>query len=150
MLRKNSSKELWILDWISKSWRPLSSGRIRLDEQLQPFQALLEEFLEAQGLSPNCGIPECQQICLHVLQHLYVCMGDPDKAVFPYLIEGVSIGTDTPILPSNCFPKQDPPEDYQPPLLTVHHTDWMSAEESPEIVQELIDKEVASGWVNQF
>ena len=26
----------------------------------------------------------------------------------------------------------------------------MSAEESPEIVQELIDKEVASGWVNQF
>jgi hypothetical protein len=45
---------------------------------------------------------------------------------------------------------QSPPEDYQPPLLTVHHTNWMSAEESPDIVQELIDREVAAGWVQAF
>ena len=69
------------------------------------------------------------------------CMDDPDKAIFPYLIEEVPIGTDVLILPSNCFPKQDPPEDYQPPLLT---------EVSPDIVQELIDKEVTAGCVKQL
>ena len=77
-------------------------------------------------------------------------MGDPDTAIFPYLLEGVPIGSDVPIAPSNCFPLQPTPEDYQPPLLSVHHTNWASAEESPEVVQTLIDKEVDAGWVQKF
>ena len=37
-----------------------------------------------------------------------------------------------------------------PPLLSVHHTHRQSAEDEPSIVQELIDKEVAEGWVTPF
>lgn len=59
------------------------------EDQIQPFRRLLAEFLEAQGLSPDWSVPEGQQIRLHILQQLCACMDDPDKAVFPYLIEGV-------------------------------------------------------------
>ena len=91
----------------------------------------------AYGISPDRSVPDKQRIRLHLLQQLWMCMDDPDKAVLPYLTDGVPIGSDTPILPYNCFPLQAVPDDYQPPLLTVHHTNWMSAEESPEIVQHL-------------
>lgn len=120
------------------------------EDQLLPFRRLLDEFLEAQGVSPDWSVPTGQQICLHILHQLSKCMSDPDDAIFPYLIEGVPIGTDVPIVPSNCFPLQSVPDDYQPPLLSVHHTNWSSAEESPDIVQSLIDKEVDAGWVQRF
>jgi len=35
-------------------------------------------------------------------------------------------------------------------LLSVHHANFQSAEDEPEIVQELINKEVDSGWVTPF
>ena len=118
--------------------------------QLAPFRELLEEFLLAQGTVPDWSVPADQPICLHVLKQLCQCMDDPDTAVFPYLIDGVPIGTDTPILPSNYFPEQPIPDDFDPPLLTVHHTNWMSAEESPDVVMPLIQKEVDEGWVSKF
>ena len=119
-------------------------------EQLQPFRVLVDEFLQAQGIYPDWSVPAGQQISLHALAQFSQCMGDPDKAIFPYLISGVPIGSDTPIVPSQCFPLQPTPDDYQPPLLTVHHTNWASAEDEPEIVQDLIDKEIAAGWVQCF
>ena len=91
------------------------------EEQLQPFRALLGEFLEAQGHVPDWSVPSGQQICLHILHQLSLCMEDPDVAIFPYLLDGVPIGSDVPITPSHCFPLQPVPEDYQPPLLSVHH-----------------------------
>ena len=42
------------------------------------------------------------------------------------------------------------------PLSLIHlcyrciHTNWSSAEDDPETVRELIQKEVDSGWVEQF
>ena len=120
------------------------------DEQLQPFRVLVDKFLQAQGIYPDWSVPAGQQICLHALAQFSQCMDDPDKAIFPYLISGVPIGSDTPIVPSQCFPLQPTPDDYQPPLLTVHHTNWASAEDEPEIVQDLIDKEIAAGWVQCF
>ena len=120
------------------------------EEQLAPFRVLIGEFLAAQGHVPDWSVPDGQQICLHILHQLSQCMGDLDLAIFPYLLEGVPIGSDVPITPSNCFPLQPTPEDYDPPLLSVHHTNWASAEESPEVVQSLIDKEVDAGWVQKF
>ena len=120
------------------------------DEQLSPFKQLVGEFLEAQGYTPDWSVRAGQQICLHILHQLSKVMGDPDSAIFPYLLEGVPIGSGVAIEPSNCFPLQPVPEDYQPPLLSVHHTTWASAEEAPDIVQTLIDKEVDAGWVQKF
>ena len=59
----------------------------------------------------------------------------------PYLIERVPIGSNTPILPSQLFFLcKRVPEDCQPPLLTVHHTNWMSAEDSPDSDKEVVGK----------
>ena len=119
-------------------------------EQLAPFRRYLDEFLMAQGHMPDWSIPKDQNISLFVLQHLCLCMGDPDTALFPYLIEGVPLGINETIAPSKCFPLQPASHEFDPPLLSVHHTNWSSAEEDPEVVNELIQKEIDSGWVEQF
>ena len=51
-----SSKELWILDWISKSWRPLSSGRIRLDllrSSFNHFRLFWKNSSKPKGYHPT-------------------------------------------------------------------------------------------------
>lgn len=119
-------------------------------EQVAPFKRFLDEFLLAQGLEPNWTVPKDQNLCLYILQHMCVCMNDPDTALFPYLIEGVPLGIHEEITPSGCFPLQAQDAEFDPPLLTVHHTNWSSAEDDPATVQELIDKEVNAGWVDIF
>jgi hypothetical protein len=77
-------------------------------------------------------------------------MHDPDVSLFPYLIAGVPLGIDEDIQPSLCFPSNPPDNPYDPPLLSIHHTNWQSAEDAPDTVQELIDQEIVAGWVSQF
>lgn len=120
------------------------------EEQLNPFRAFINEFLLAQGIQPDWSIPPDQQLCLHILQQLCSCMLDPDVHLFPYLISGVPLGIDEVIQPSNCFPLTQHDLPFDPPLLSVHHTNWQSAEDEPSVDQELIDKEVAEGWVTEF
>ena len=119
-------------------------------EQLAPFRRFLDEFLMAQGHVPDWTIPKDQNIALFILQRLCQCMEDPDTDLFPYLIEGVPLGINENIAPSKCFPLHPPSTEFDPPLLSVHHTNWSSAEDDPETVRELIQKEVDSGWVEQF
>lgn len=119
-------------------------------EQVAPFKRFLDEFLLAQGLEPNWTVSKDQNLCLYILQHMCVCMNDPDTAPCPYLIEGVPLGIHEEITPSGCFPLQAQDAEFDPPLLTVHHTNWSSAEDDPATVQELIDKEVNAGWVDIF
>ena len=119
-------------------------------EQLQPFKQFIDEFLMAQGLQPDWSVPADQKLCLHILQQLCGCMHDPDVSLFPYLINGVPLGIDEDILPSKCFPINQSEAIYEPPLLSVHHTNWQSAEDDPSTVQALIDKEVDAGWVSRF
>ena len=112
------------------------------EEQLLPFKRFLDEFLLAQGIQPDWSIPPDQQLC-----H---CMQDPDSDLFPFLISGVPLGINEDILPSKCFPLNPTDTPYDPPLLSVHHTNWQSAEDDPTTVQELINKEVDAGWVEPF
>ena len=77
-------------------------------------------------------------------------MQDPDSDLFPFLISGVPLGINEDILPSKCFPLNPTDTPYDPPLLSVHHTNWQSAEDDPTTVQELINKEVDAGWVEPF
>ena len=120
------------------------------EEQIRPFRNFVEEFLLAQGMTPDWSTPPDQQLCLHILQQLCECMRDPDTSLFPYLIAGVPLGIKEDIMPSRCFPINQPDVPFEPPLLSLHHTNWQSAEDEPEIVQELINKEVDSGWVQPF
>ena len=118
-------------------------------DQLQPFRKFLDEFLLAQGNQPDWSVPRDQQLCLFIIQKLCQCMQDPDSALFPYLIEGVPLGIEE-IQPSHCFPTQVSDIPFEPPLLSVHHTNWQSAEDEPSIVMELIQKEIDAGWVVPF
>ena len=77
-------------------------------------------------------------------------MQDPDTALFPYLINGVPLGINETITPSGCFPINQPEAPFDPPRLSLHHTNWQSAEDEPTVVQELIDKEIDAGWVAEF
>eukprot|EP00435_Cladocopium_sp_Y103_P059010 s698_g21.t1 len=119
-------------------------------EQLIPFRRFLDEFLLAQGLTPDWTVPPDQQLCLYILQQLCQCMQDPDTSLFPYLITGVPLGIHDAIEPSKCFPLNSTDSPFDHPMTSVHHVNWQSAEDDPATVQELIDKEVASGWVSVF
>ena len=104
----------------------------------------------AQGRQPDWSIPADQKLCLHILQQLCQCMQDRDTSLFPYLIQGVPLGINEQITPSGCFPLHQPEPLFEPPLLSLHHTNWQSAEDEPDIVQDLINKEVEAGWVSCF
>ena len=118
------------------------------DQDLLPLKAYLDEFLFAQGVSPCWDISADQPMCLHILKALCNIMDDPDKSIFGYLKSGVPIGRDVSIQPSNCFPLKTSKEESTETPLTVHLCNWQSAESDPATVQELIDKEVAEGWVD--
>lgn len=118
-------------------------------DQLEPFRLLLNEFLLAQGFTPDWSVPDNQPLCIAILDGLSSCMEDPDRILFQYLPQGVPIGVDHDIVPSQCFPPNENPESNES-MLSVHHTNWMSAEENPETVLELIRKEVTEGWVREF
>eukprot|EP00435_Cladocopium_sp_Y103_P020961 s1968_g5.t1 len=152
-LRKNFSNQILHLrldQVLMRSFLERSDSPPFTMEQLTPFRAFIDEFLLAQGVVPNWTIPSDQNLSLFILQQLSSCMDDPDTALFPYLIEGVPLGIHEDIAPSKCFPLQVQQDDFYPPLLTVHHTNWSSAEDDPDTVKQLIDKEVAAGWVEVF
>ena len=77
-------------------------------------------------------------------------MEDKGVALFPYLIQGVPVGIDEEIQRSMCFPVADPKPSDQSPLLSIHHCNWKSAEDHPDIVEELIQKEIDEEWVSEF
>ena len=121
-----------------------------LDEDLIPFRQWLVEFLEAQGVHVDWGIPDAQPMHLHVLHDLQKLMHDNDTSLFPYLINGVPTGFDEAILPSTCFPLNPSSTSDEVPMLSVHFSNWSSAEEHPEDVLPLIEEEVKQGWVMPF
>eukprot|EP00438_Fugacium_kawagutii_P005241 Skav220659 [mRNA] locus=scaffold2604:21832:27884:+ [translate_table: standard] len=118
--------------------------------QLEPFRICLEEFLTAHNATVDWSIAPDQPMHLSILQSLSTLMHDPDQALFPYLQAGVPTGFTAPITPSNCFPlvqsDSEPPQD----LLSIHHANWASAEAEPDIVADLVQKELDEGWVEPF
>ena len=152
-LRKNFFRTIMDQKMDRQIIQAFRSGQVEppfQDEQLIPFRNFLDEFLLAQGIQPDWSVPADQQLCLHIVQALCHCMQDPDVSLFPYLISGVPLGIDEEIQPSKCFPLCPTDSQFDPLLLSVHHTNWQSAEDDPETVQELIQKEVDSGWVVPF
>ena len=121
------------------------------NSDIAPLKALFSEFLEAHGIAPDWTIPADQPMHLHVLHQLCQLVEDPDTELFQLLIKGVPIGIDDHIPRSNCFPEASPKDVNAPDSqLSIHHCNWSSAEDNPEIVEELIQKELAEGWVREF
>ena len=120
------------------------------EEELSPLRNFLVEFLESQGHPANWDIPADQPMHLHIIHSLCQIMEDRDKTLFAYLHQGVPVGIDEAISRSNCFPIAKPKNPDDNPLLSVHHCNWQSAEDNPEDVSTLIQKEIDEQWVEEF
>ena len=77
-------------------------------------------------------------------------MDDRDHTLFPYLTSGVPVGIDETISRSFCFPPSKPKNPDDNPLLSIHHCNWQSAEDNPDDVSSLIQKEIDEQWVEEF
>ena len=76
-------------------------------------------------------------------------MQDRDSSLFPSLLEGVRTGFQAPIPASGVFPPSNPTEVISDPL-SIHLTNWQSAQDDPQLTAELVQEEIDKGWVFQF
>ena len=77
-------------------------------------------------------------------------MNDADKHLFPSLIAGVSTGFHDQIPPSNVFSPKPDVEEPDKPELSIHWSNWHSAESQPELTAELVQEEISKGWLVCF
>ena len=120
------------------------------DHMIHRFQSMLHAFLLKHDKSPNWSIPQDQPMHLYILKSLSEIMMDPDVHLFDYLIAGVPTGFQQDIPISNCFPILTDPIDNSHIHLSVHQTNWKSAEDNLDIARELVQAEVDAGWVEKF
>ena len=113
------------------------------------FNPCCMNFFLAHDKTPNWSIPPDQPMHLYILQSLSEIMMDPDIHLFDHLIAGVPTGFQNDIPISNCFPILRDPIDTSHIHLSVHQTNWKSAEDNIEIARDLVQAEVDAGWVEQ-
>ena len=119
------------------------------EDDIQPFRDILSEFLAAHGRTVSWDIREDQPMHLSVLQQLSSYMQDADTTLFASLQEGVSTGIDKDIPPSTCFPVASNSMENATPL-SVHLTNWRSAEDDLDTTRSLVQQELDKGWVYKY
>ena len=106
------------------------------------------------GLSDSSwSVRDDQPLCLEALHKISLFMQDPDTELFPSLLAGVSTGFDGEIPPSNVFHIKDTNADSSSnfrPDLSIHLENWKSAEDRPDVVDELVEDELQKGWIYKF
>ncbi len=116
----------------------------------------LRDILVARipGLSDSSwSVRADQPLCLEALHIISSFMNDPDTALFPSLIAGVSTGYDGEIPPSNVFHIKDTNAESTSddrPNLSIHLENWKSAEDRPDLVDALVQEELEKGWIYKF
>jgi hypothetical protein len=108
-------------------------------DQLLPFKQRLD-----------WRVRDDQPLSLHALAAISEYMQDPDINLFPALIRGVSTGFQDEIAPSNVFARKEEIEDPSKPDLSIHWTNWQTAEAQPELTSELIQEEISKDWLICF
>ncbi|CAK9114858.1 unnamed protein product [Durusdinium trenchii] len=119
------------------------------DQDMRPFQESLEAFLRSHGIEPDWHIRDNQPMYLRILQAFNQIMKDEDTHLFQRLLNGVSTGFQHDFPPSGCFPPNDRPHELNEPL-SIHMSNWQSAEENIELTRELVQEEIDKGWVFRF
>eukprot|EP00435_Cladocopium_sp_Y103_P046824 s1882_g13.t1 len=118
-------------------------------EQLIPFIQDLEAFLRQHDVQPDWSVREHQPMHLQFLASLHSIMQDPDVTLFPSLLEGVRTGFGPPIPASGVFPTK-PQEPLPSTPLSVHLSNWQSAEQDLPLTRELVAEEVSKGFVFKY
>ncbi|CAE7033490.1 unnamed protein product [Symbiodinium natans] len=94
----------------------------------------------------NWQIDDGQPYCLHALRKLISLIMDKDTSLFPCLIEGVPTGFDKNIPKSNVFAPRGSDSTIDAELLLCEGN-WSSAEANPELLRQLVAKEVEAGYL---
>ena len=119
------------------------------EDDITPFREMLSNFLTEAGLPVSWVIRDDQPLHLDILSQLSQLMHDADSTLFPFLIRGVTTGIEDDVPPSTCFPSaSDIIADPVP--LSIHMTNWQSAEQDLDTTRELVAKEVEKGWVYRY
>ena len=112
----------------------------------QTFRDLLSNFLVSHQQPVSWEIREDQPLHLSILQQLSGCMKDADTTLYPALQDGVSTGFDGDITPSSCFPVASSTLE-EPVPLSIHMTNWQSAENDLDTTRNLVQQELDKGWI---
>ena len=110
-------------------------------------------------LRPNCKDPACLQVSpgqpfrLRILQALAARVKDPDTALSSFLEAGVPAGI-LQSIPSSMQRQQKHASGSDDDLDRVHllhcQGNWTQAQSNPQLLAELLHKEIEAGWVAPF
>ena len=98
--------------------------------------------------SVDWSVPPGQPYCLHALQCLSECLEDRDRSLWHCLLQGVPTGFDGDIPPSNVFLPALPTDDRSE--LAVCFGNWKGAEDSPALLQSLVQEEIDKGYLEEI
>ena len=118
-------------------------------EQLIPFVQDLEAFLGQHNIQPDWSGREHQPMHLQILAALHSIMGDPDTTLFPSLLAGVRTGFGPSIPPSGIFPVRAA-ETLPTTPLSVHLSNWQSAEQNLPLTRGLVAEELSKGFIFKY
>ena len=129
----------------SKAEQPLFS-----DQEVSEFRAVFQEFLEASsGQRVDWSVKPHQPYALQASRQLSEVLEDPDSSLFPTLLEGAPSGYFQDIPPSRVFiplgSDSAPPTDQ----LVVHNSNWKGARDNPEVLESLIQEELANDYIEE-
>lgn len=152
-----SIRNHWIPKILDKRLHHQIVGHFQQRKVDPPFpESLVQEFRESlDRLLPlqeplDWQVRPDQPLCLHALAAVSTYMKDPDTALFPSLIEGVSTGFRDQIPPSNVFSKKQDLTEPDRPELSIHWSNWQTSESQPELTSELVQEEIDKGWLICF
>ncbi|CAE7518462.1 unnamed protein product [Symbiodinium natans] len=132
----------------AKDEHPLSQ-----EEQLQ-LAAIAHAIIHPNCTDANClSIREDQPFRLHLLQALASRTADPDEKLVEILIEGVPTGAFEPLPASGQWIANhfSTATHFDEPLQLLHCSgNWTRAENNPDILQELINKELQGNYIEEF
>ena len=86
---------------------------------------------------------------LSIMAALSRILDDRDTTLFPMLLAGAPTGFDGDIPASGCFPPAEDKSDDNVPL-SVHSTNWQSAESDLTTTRELVSQELENGWIYKY
>ncbi|CAE7705984.1 unnamed protein product, partial [Symbiodinium microadriaticum] len=149
-------RHLWT-EWLAAHHIPI---RLRQHVQRESEDALFSEaevaelreltsaWFAQQGVaSVSWEIEEFQPYCLSALQAIAAVVSDRDTALWPALSRGVPTGINGDIPRSNVFVPVHAEDSACTEELTICRENWKQATEQPELLAQLVQKEVQEGWV---
>ena len=152
-----SVRDHWIPRILNNNWHKMLVSHFLQKKTDPPFsEGTINEFRNSlDSLLPltsplDWQVREDQPLCLHALSAMSQYMHDPDVHLFQDLIAGVSTGYNDDIRPSHVFAPKLDKEELTAPDLSIHLTNWKSAEDHPDVTQQLVEEEISKGWLICF